>query len=189
MGSPRPGHEEVSLYVPREATERALDEMDGLLQAGRWCVSLLGPRRTGKSLLLRVLTQRLPERFHCAETSAGELARKDVASVVLAALGIEAEDEAEHLAELAKRLRERKQAIALLVDDAHELPPETQRALAAALSRCKGGLRAVLAGPVRSPLVSIGRTLEPSNECVWLRERTPELKRVAPRSESLRATT
>lgn len=177
MGSPQPGHRAVSLYVPRPSTEKALAEIDGYLEAGRWCVSLLGPRRTGKSLMLRVLAARLSDHFHPVITTARELVDRPVASIVLEQLGIHAPDESEHLAQLAKKLRERKQAIALLIDDANELEPRTQRTLAAVLSRCKGGLRAVLAGPERSPLVAIGRTLEPSNECVWLREPVPELHR------------
>jgi len=130
-------------YVARAACETALAELERLVRSMP-IVALSGPPGIGKTLLLRVLEQRLAGSLRCVYVPYGALEFAELCELVLGLLEpahIGASPEAE-LAAAARRT-----PLLLLLDDANAIPLTTLRALVAFAHSLAGALR-VLAVPV-----------------------------------------
>lgn len=119
-------------YVPREATERALFELEAALGGGgRRPVLLSGPAGLGKTLLLRVLEERLQGRHAVVYVPHAALAPEEFAAWLLGLAGeTAASDPWQALRALGARATARGHSLLFLVDDAAALPAETARAVA-----------------------------------------------------------
>ncbi len=135
-----------ALYVPREASERALAEL--LACAGepdRPAALLAGPG-LGKTLLLHLLAMRLPAGLRGVYVPNPALAPADLCAWTLGCLGSPGwPDPIAVLAAWAEHCAKRGGGLVWLVDDAHGLPEETARWIGHVLSRSRGALRLVVA--------------------------------------------
>jgi type II secretory pathway predicted ATPase ExeA len=148
-------------YVPRPATDRALDELERHLRGGARCVALVGPPGLGKTLLLKVLGEQLADVFQVARLPYPALSGAELCAWVLAALGApEAADPEGALLDLAFRSAAGGREILLLVDDASALPPGAARSLATLVDASGGAVRLALAAledeRLRSVLAAFG---------------------------------
>jgi type II secretory pathway predicted ATPase ExeA len=146
---------ERGAYLARPATESALQAIAGALAEGARAVALEGPPGLGKSLLLRLLAERLRPPFEVLHVSTGALPLADLLAL---ALGRRAKPGARPPAPLLACAR-RDAVVVLPVDDAEVLRPAAVRGLASLLRNAHGGLRLVLAvddGP-SDPLLGLGR--------------------------------
>ncbi len=133
-------------YLPRTATENALRSLGRRLHDGRPVTLLAGPEGIGKSLLLRVLGQRVRRELRVVELPVPELSAEQLCVWVRDSLRGEREGDPElALLTEAERWRSRGSALVLAIDDAQRLPIETARRLAALVVAADGGLRLVLA--------------------------------------------
>ena len=134
------------LYVPRPATERALEELERGVVLGDAPVALFGPAGIGKTLLLRVLSKRLAGSFRSAYLPYPLLAPRDLCRWALMALEEGATDDPEAaLLAAARRGSNEDLGVLLLVDDADALPLKTGERLFEMLRSGQGDLRLVLA--------------------------------------------
>jgi len=117
-------------YVPRLAFESALADLMEMLERGPARAALIGEAGLGKTLLLRVLAERLEGAFECLYVPFPRLDPVEVWGWVAVAVGVggSADDRAAVL-EHARRLRAGGTGLVLLVDDADALPPETRSEL------------------------------------------------------------
>src|SRR5262245_41157997 len=74
---------ERAAYVARPATETALTSLAGALDRGSRVIALHGPPGIGKSLLLRLLADRLPGRFDVLRVASGALPLVDLLAFAL----------------------------------------------------------------------------------------------------------
>lgn len=74
-------------YVPRVATEYALERLADLIRARADAVTLSGPCGAGKTLLLHILSRRLDGDFHALYIPYPKLAPQELCAWLLAALG------------------------------------------------------------------------------------------------------
>lgn len=136
-------------YVARPACEEALAELEDRVRSGP-IVALSGPPGIGKTLLLRVLAQRLAGSLRCVYIPYGALEFRELCALVLGLQGLAhaggADPEAELAAE-ARRSAARGVPLLLLLDDANAIPLATLRALVD-FSRALGGALRLLAVPV-----------------------------------------
>ncbi len=134
-------------YVSRPDTERALVELEEwVLNAATSSIWITGPPGMGKTLLLKVLADRLSGRRLCVYVAYPMLAPKDLAAWVLDALGGFAGDTPkDQIVSLAEQ-HAQQGGLLLLVDDANSMPPATRGALDSWHSESNGALRSVLAG-------------------------------------------
>jgi type II secretory pathway predicted ATPase ExeA len=115
---------------------------------------LTGAAGMGKSLLLRVLAQRLRGRFRVVAIPGLDAGATTLCTMVLDLLKVDAGDDAERaLLFYAARLESRGSALLLLIDDAQRLSPETAGRLGA-LAETSGGLRIVAAATEASPALA-----------------------------------
>jgi type II secretory pathway predicted ATPase ExeA len=135
-------------YVPREASERCLGELEAFAQGGEPRVALLfGPSGMGKTLLLRVLAARLEGRLRSVYVPNPIFAPRELCLWALEALKVPREGDPEAaLLRTAESLRREGGGLLLLVDDVELLPTRTQAWIFAVARRAGGALRAVLAG-------------------------------------------
>jgi type II secretory pathway predicted ATPase ExeA len=142
-------------YVARPACEEALVALESALAAGP-IAALTGPPGMGKTLLLRVLGQRLAGRMRCVYVPYGALDARGLCQLVLGLLertvnpGVEPERQfADVVAEAAAAGR----PLVLLLDDANAVPLPTLRWLVARVHAHAGALR-LLAVPVDDALAA-----------------------------------
>ena len=141
------GAANASSYVPREATERVLGDLEQALLGGAACALLVGDAGLGKSLLLRVLEQRLERECATVYLPYPALPLGSLCSWACSALGLVAgEDPAGRLLEFARRGREGRSGLVLLIDDIGDVPDATLVGLAGLIELSGGSLR--LAGCV-----------------------------------------
>jgi type II secretory pathway predicted ATPase ExeA len=155
LDRPDPFHpaSDPAAYVPRPAFERALRELELCLRGGSLVAALLGPPGIGKTLLLRVLAERLEEEFKVVYLPYPHTAARELCRWALIELGEKPGTDAEGvLLKVAARytgpggLEEDRTALVLLLDDADALPLGSARRLYELAREAAGGLRLVLTG-------------------------------------------
>ena len=120
-------------YFPRLALESALAELAEGIGKTPACAALTGATGLGKTLLLHVLRERLAGSFECLYVPFPRLAAPELWRWVAVALGLgRGEDDRGAVLGRALRLAAEGMGLALLVDDAGELPPATRSELIAA---------------------------------------------------------
>lgn len=145
-----------ALYVPRDATDRALGELARCIAKPGQPVALCAPPGLGKTLMLRLLEHKLRDKLCCIYLPYGAVGMSDLCAWVLGeldrtgqasdALGAAAAEEpARRLEEIAEQLRIQRSALLLLVDDVTGMPADTARALGQWARRSRGAFRLVLA--------------------------------------------
>ncbi len=135
-----------ALYVPRDATEVALDAVVRGVLDGEHPVTLGGPPGIGKTLLLHRTAARVRHRFETVYLPYCALEISDLCAWALGLLGRQAGGDPEtRIRRESHRLRGQNRGIAFLIDDANSMPLETARALAKFYDECQGALRLALA--------------------------------------------
>jgi hypothetical protein len=146
-----------AVYLPRPDTERALLELEEwALNSVASSIWFTGPPGMGKTLLLKVLADRLSDRRLCAYVSYPVLPPKELAALVLDVLGESAaaapQDRIVGLAEG----RAEQGGLLLLIDDAMLMPQATRSALDDWYGESNGALRSVLAATFGPSLNATG---------------------------------
>ncbi|HTF33740.1 MAG TPA: AAA family ATPase [Myxococcota bacterium] len=135
-------------YMPRAATERALAELERALLAGDFPVVLTGPAGIGKTLLLRVAGRRLEGRVHCVYIAYAALSAAELCTWILGLLGESAPANSDAQAALlaaAHRFAQGGTPLALLIDDASAVPPDTAERMRTLAAGSRGALQIVAA--------------------------------------------
>jgi hypothetical protein len=148
-GALRPGDgfgltADPSAYVPRLSLESALTALQHAIATPPACAALIGEPGLGKTLLLRVLAERVEGAFESLYVPYPRLSPGELWAWLAAALGIagSGDDRVAVLAH-AQRSRDDGMGLLLLVDDAGALPPETRTEL---IGTCRApGLALVMA--------------------------------------------
>ena len=134
-----------SAYVPRAASERALQSVDRSLRDGRF-PALVGPPGLGKTLLLQRTSARVEHRTHPVYVPFCALSLVELCAVVL---GFEevppTEDPLATLDDIARQLVERELGLMLLIDDAGMMPLDTAKDLAEWVRSADGAVELVFA--------------------------------------------
>jgi type II secretory pathway predicted ATPase ExeA len=135
-------------YVPRADTESILKQLESVAMQPDRPAGLRASPGMGKSILLRVLAERLAERRRCVFLPYGSLSLPDLCAW---ALGImqepRLEDPVEELLSIAESLRDEGSALVLLIDDASGMRLDEARQLGKLWARANGGLQLVLTSP------------------------------------------
>lgn len=151
---------ERGAYVPRRASEAALEAVARALAAGERIVALCGPVGMGKSLLLRLLEGRLGAPFDVLHVAPGAL---PLADLLAFALGSRAGRSGGPGDPVLAAARAAPQAVLVLpVDDAGALSAVAARGLASLVRNAEGALRLVLAfdeAPERALVAALGGAL------------------------------
>lgn len=132
-------------YLPREATENALQRLEQGLREGRRVQVLSGPAGVGKTLLLHVLAARLGRDFRSLYLPYASLGWQDLCAWILGLLGEPAGafPDRELLAS-ARRSALHGRPLLLMVDEASAIPPESAESLAELVGEADGALRLLL---------------------------------------------
>jgi len=132
-------------YLPREATESALQRLEHGFRHGRRVQVLSGPAGGGKTLLLHVLAARLDRDFRCLYLPYASLGWQDLCAWILGLLGEPpgAFPERELLAS-ARRFALHGRPLLLMIDEASGIPPESAEGLAELVGEADGALRLLL---------------------------------------------
>jgi len=132
-------------YLPREATERALQRLEQGFRSGSRVQVLSGPPGVGKTLLLHVLAARLDGAFRSLYLPYASLDWQDFCAWILGLLGEPpgAFPERELLAS-ARRFALHGRPLLLLIDEASGIPPASAETLAELLEEADGALRLLL---------------------------------------------
>lgn len=156
-------------YLPRPATEQALAALEQRIGVERADTTLLvGPPGIGKSMLLRVLVQRLRRTLRTVTLSAGDIDAPTLCALVLAQLRMEAANDPEQaVLLLAADWNAKRSALVIAIDAAERLPLATAGRLGALAMTAGGGLRIVAAAP--EPATELARALGCQHEAVALR--------------------
>ena len=134
------------IYVPREATEIALDGMVRGLLEEEGPVALVGPPGIGKTLLLHRAAARVRHRLEPVHLPYAALDLPDLCAWALGASGRQVGREpVAYLGGECRRRAARGSGMALLIDEAGSMPLETARDLAKLVDETRGGLRLALA--------------------------------------------
>lgn len=131
-------------YVPREACEQALIELERFVRAGR-TAAITAPPGLGKSLLLRLLARRLAPGFRCLFFPYAAVALEELCAWAFGLLDLE--KPRDPIAELVREARHRAEdgeTLVLLIDDAGSMPPETARDLGGLIRDSGNRLRIVV---------------------------------------------
>jgi type II secretory pathway predicted ATPase ExeA len=172
-------------YIPREATERALAQLEHAFRHGQRVQVLSGPPGTGKTLLVHVLAERLAGDFRTLYLPYASLAFGELCGWILGLLGepVGHFPDRELLAS-ARASDALGRPLLLLVDEASSIPPEAAEGLAGLVREADGALRlllvpvdearagrvlAVLARDVAELRVSAPLALEEAEHCVRTR--------------------
>lgn len=135
-----------ALYVPREASDRALRDLLAAVERPERPALLLAPPGHGKTLLLRLLAARLPAPLRAVYVPNPVLTPAELCTWTLGSLGSPPwADPVPVVAAYAEHRAAAGGALVWLVDDAQLLPEETARWLGHVLAHSKGALRLVLA--------------------------------------------
>jgi len=169
-------------YVRRDACERALAELIRALGRSRGPVALTGPPGLGKTLLLRVLAERLRGCACPVHLPYPALAASDLCAWALKELRIPGDGDPE--AAVVAAARRARRPIVLLVDEASLLPLATARRLAHLCAASRGALRVVAAASdaagTSAVVAALGpelqevrfhRPMSPSETACYVRER------------------
>ncbi len=157
-----------ALYVPRPDTEAALDQLRARVAGGAHATTLMGPSGFGKTLLLRLLGERLGPAWRVVYLPYPKLTLGELWT------WLHRDPQAESGERSARRLAAEAQAqgggLVLCVDDAHQMPTGTRDALEA-VCRDAPGLAVVWAETcdaeelvAASDVVTLGTPLTP-DEC------------------------
>lgn len=160
-----------SRYVRREASERALAELEQAVVDRESAALLVGVPGIGKTLVLRLLKRRLESRLTVIHLPYAALPPAALANWALSAMNAQSSwDPVGALATRAHHLYlESLGGVVLLIDDAEAMPEETVHALAQMVRDAKGGLRFVAAVDEESA----GRLGAWLGNLVWVRMLTP----------------
>lgn len=160
-------------YLARPATEEALALLERRVVGDRAEATLLvGPPGIGKSMLLRVLAQRLRSTVRSTLRSvtlgAGDIDAPTLCAFVLDQLHRDASDDPEQaILLLAADWSAKRSALVIAIDAAERLPLETAGRLGALAVAAGGGLRLVAAAP--EPATALTHALGCDAEAVALR--------------------
>jgi type II secretory pathway predicted ATPase ExeA len=134
-------------YVARPATEAALVTLAGALALGRRVCTLSGPPGLGKTLLLRVLEERLAGEADCIALPYAALGVDDLARWVLGLLGhdpVASPDPVAFLVAHATDDAREGRPLVLLLDDASALPLDAARRCVELCAETEGALRLIV---------------------------------------------
>lgn len=135
-------------YVPRDASEHALRQLERCVSEPGRPPALQGAAGMGKTMLLRVLAQRLAGRRRCVFLAYGSLELADLCAWTLGIMRRPpASDPVEALLRVAGALHSQGTGLVLLIDDAGALPLETAGRLCEFQAGSSGALQLVLALP------------------------------------------
>jgi len=156
-------------YLPRPATEEVLARLEQRVVVDRAEATLLiGPPGIGKSMLLRVLAQRVRRTLRSVTLGAGDIDAPTFCSFVLDQLHRDASDDPEQaILLLAANFSAMRSALVIAIDAAERLPLATAGRLGALAMAAGGGLRIVAAAP--EPAAELARALGCDAEPVALR--------------------
>jgi type II secretory pathway predicted ATPase ExeA len=158
-------------YVRTAAAEEALDAIQGELRRARAPVVLIGIPGVGKTLLLRVLEQRLAESFRVVYLPFTALPADELCTWVLGLLGENAGPEPERdLLAASSRLEGSGSPLIVILDDVGSMPVATARRLSALLAESDGSLRVALALAEGSRSERILTSFKPAPVRIELRE-------------------
>lgn len=135
-------------YVPRPAAEMVLEGLVRALLRGRRCCALTGPPGIGKTMLLRMLQERLGNGARCVLVPYAALDIEELCRWVLSLLDEpcrEGLDPARELLRAAQRSQQAGRPLVVMVDDASLLAPETARRWMELADEGAGALRLVVA--------------------------------------------
>lgn len=144
------GTADPGAYVRRDSCERALEELCAGLGSGRQLFVLHGPPGFGKTLLLRLLPQRLQDAARLVYVPYGALEPPDLCALVLGQLEREGgpagprvpgRTPEDTLVAHAQALYENGVPLVIAVDDASALAPESVRRLVQLARQSEGALR------------------------------------------------
>jgi len=119
----------VQRRFPHPLFDERLDELETTV-TDRMCAAVIAPAGTGKTMLLRTLTSRLPEaRYRCHYVKTTSVGKRDMCREICSALGLEP---AGQYNALVRRIQDRLldhvdtsgTRPVIIVDDAHEMRPE-----------------------------------------------------------------
>lgn len=156
-------------YLPRPATEDALMELEQRIgDEGAVATLLVGPPGIGKSLLLRVLAQRLRRTLRTVTLGAGDIDAPTLCAFVLAQLREQASNDPEQaVLLLAADWSAKRSALVIAIDAAEQLPLATAGRLGALAMTAGGGLRIVAAA--QEPATALAHALGCQAEAIALR--------------------
>jgi hypothetical protein len=124
--NPFPAAADVRAYIPRPATEEVLAYLEAKVESGPGWFELCGPGGVGKTLLLRLLADRIVPHARPIWVPFPRLDPRDFALWVLDALDRPAEPSARSaLVVAAQEQAAAGRPLTLLIDDGHQLPAET----------------------------------------------------------------
>lgn len=144
---------DAAAYVPRTATEYALVSLEMALRDGARAVCLIGPTGSGKSLLLRVLEERLAGDFASLRVPYSKLDPDEFCCWALDALGERPGESPERAlaARITRGAASGDPPLVWVVDDADLLPIPTLQTLLALQRGTGEALRLLLASSLDLP--------------------------------------
>ena len=156
-------------YLPRPATEEALAQLERRILVDRAeATVLVGPPGIGKSMLLRVLVQRLRRTLRTVTLGAGDIDAPTLCAFALAQLRLEASSDPEQaVLLLAAEWSAKRSALVIAIDAAERLPLATAGRLGALAMIAGDGLRIVAVA--QEPATELARALGCQAEAVALR--------------------
>jgi type II secretory pathway predicted ATPase ExeA len=162
---------DAASYVPRRATETALEALEWALRSGRRTLVMTGPAGIGKTTLLRVLQRRLGNDFRSIYAPYAALPADELCAWLLGLLDEKSQgDPEEELLAFARESATRCHGLVAAIDDAGSIPLATARRLTALVARAEGALRMILVCGDEDPAESIYPALGPVFEEIRVEE-------------------
>jgi type II secretory pathway predicted ATPase ExeA len=152
-------------YVPRTATEGVLVRLEMALREGARVICLGGPAGSGKTLLLRVLEERIAGDFEAIHVAYPNLAPDEFcewALVELDAFERASDPEQALAARIARGAASGHPPLVWLIDDADSMPSETLLRLLRLQKRAGDAMRTVFVRANDRPLVELAMANLPS---------------------------